>query len=118
MPANPVVAGRHTHQPGDYGIRHVERDGAGIAFSWSPAARDIAAQRLQRRRDLATALRLFATLGVEPGLNGQGEVLAAGLPHDHARPNRQTAQQREVFAALSFIPYRDRVLAQTPDVLD
>lgn len=44
-------------------------------------------------------------------------VLATGQPFSTARPNRQTAEQREAFAALNFYPYWDRIVAQEPDLL-
>ncbi|MFT3966157.1 MAG: class II aldolase/adducin family protein [Sphingobium sp.] len=51
-------------------IGGVERVGAGISFAHPAPDRDVAAERLHRRRQLAAALRLFARYGVEPGLNG------------------------------------------------
>ncbi|MCW1384079.1 class II aldolase/adducin family protein [Novosphingobium sp. KCTC 2891] len=59
-------------QPAGHGpaIRTIERDGAGISFAHPQSGRDVAAERLHRKRQLAAALRLFARYGVEPGLNG------------------------------------------------
>lgn len=45
-------------------------------------------------------------------------VLGTGQSYELARPNRQTAEQREAYAALSFLPYWDRITGEEPDVLD